>query len=65
MGALTMLVFGLGTAPAIFALTVVPQSVLRRIKAQRLAGVLLTVLGLLLIARGLASFGLIPSTGLW
>jgi uncharacterized protein len=65
MGALTMLVFGIGTAPAIFALTVIPASVLRRIKAQRLAGVLLTVLGLLLIARGLASFGLIPSTVLW
>ena len=65
MGALTMVVFGLGTVPAIFALTVVPQTVLRRIKAQRLAGVLLTVLGALLILRGLASFGLVPSTGWW
>ena len=65
MGALTMLIFGLGTLPAVFALTVVPQTVLRRVKAQRLAGVLLTVLGLVLILRGLASFGLIPSTVMW
>lgn len=65
MGALTMVVFGLGTVPAIFALTVVPQMVLRRVKAQRLAGVLLTVLGVLLMLRGLANFGLVPSTGWW
>jgi uncharacterized protein len=65
MGALTMVVFGLGTVPAIFVLTVVPQTVLRRVKAQRLAGVLLTVLGMLLILRGLANFGLVPATGWW
>lgn len=65
MGALTMVVFGLGTVPAIFALTVLPQSVLRRVKAQRLAGVLLAALGVILIMRGLASFGLVPATELW
>ena len=65
MGALTMVVFGLGTVPAIFALTVVPQTVLRRVRAQCLAGVLLTVLGMLLILRGLANFGWVPSTGWW
>lgn len=65
MGAMTMMIFGLGTVPAIFALTVVPQTVLRRVKAQRLAGVLLTAVGIILILRGLASFGLIPSTLLW
>jgi sulfite exporter TauE/SafE len=65
MGALTMVVFGLGTVPAIFALTVVPQTVLGRVKAQRLAGVLLALLGVLLILRGLAGIGLIPSTGWW
>jgi sulfite exporter TauE/SafE len=64
-GALTMVVFGLGTVPAIFALTVVPQTVLRRVQAQRLAGVLLSLLGMLLILRGLANFGLVPSTGWW
>ena len=65
MGALTMVVFGLGTVPAIFALTVVPQAVLGRVTAQRLAGVLLTLLGMLLILRGLASFGWVPATGWW
>jgi uncharacterized protein len=65
MGALTMVVFGLGTVPAIFALTVVPQTVLRHVKARCLAGMLLTVLGVLLILRGLASFGWVPSTGWW
>ncbi len=64
-GALTMAVFGLGTVPAIFALTVVPQTMLRRVRAQRLAGVLLSLLGVLLILRGLASFGLLSSTRWW
>jgi len=65
MGALTMLIFGLGTLPAVFALTLVPQALLRRVKTQRLAGVLLTVLGSILILRGLAGFGLIAPTALW
>jgi sulfite exporter TauE/SafE len=65
MGALTMVVFGLGTLPAVFALTVVPHTVLRHVKAQRLAGILLALLGIILIFRGLASFGLIPSAVLW
>ena len=65
MGAVTMLVFGLGTVPAIFALTLVPQAVLKRVKAQRLAGALLAALGVLLILRGLAGLGLVPSTGWW
>ena len=64
-GALTMVIFGLGTVPAIFALTVFPQSLLTRFRAQRLAGVLLAVLGVLLILRGLASFGVLSSTYLW
>jgi sulfite exporter TauE/SafE len=65
MGALTMLVFGLGTLPAVFAMTLVPQTLLRRVKAQRLAGMLLAGLGVLLILRGLANFGLVASTGWW
>ncbi len=65
LGALTMGVFGLGTVPAIFALTVVPQSLLRRVKAQRLSGVLFVLLGVLLILRGLASFGVVPATRWW
>jgi uncharacterized protein len=65
MGALTMLVFGLGTLPAVFAMTLVPWTLLRRVKAQRLAGMLLAGLGVLLILRGLANFGLVPSMGWW
>ena len=65
MGAFTMLVFGLGTLPAVFAMTLLPQTLLRRVKAQRLAGVLLAGLGMLLILRGLASLGLVPPTGWW
>jgi sulfite exporter TauE/SafE len=65
MGALTMLVFGLGTVPTIFVLTVLPQAVLRRVKAQRLAGALLALLGVLLILRGLAGLGLLPPSAWW
>ncbi len=65
MGAFTMLVFGLGTLPAVFAMTLLPQTLLRRVRAQRLAGVLLAGLGALLILRGLASLGLVPPTGWW
>jgi hypothetical protein len=65
LGALTMLVFGLGTVPAIFVMTVFPQALLGRIKAQRLAGSLVVVLGVLLILRGLAAFGFVPSSGWW
>lgn len=64
-GGLTMVIFGLGTLPAIFVLTLLPQSVLRRFKAQRLAGGLLVLAGLLLLLRGFAAFGWIPTTVLW
>ena len=65
LGAVTMLVFGLGTVPAIFALTLAPQAILRHVQAQRLAGALLAVLGVLLILRGLASFGLLAPSEWW
>jgi len=65
LGALTMGVFGLGTVPAIFALTVLPQTLLRRVKAQRLSGALFVLLGALLILRSLASFGFVPATRWW
>ena len=65
MGALTMLVFGLGTLPAVVAMTLLPQTLLRRLQAQRLAGVLLAGLGVLLILRGLATFGLVPQARWW
>ena len=65
MGAVTMVVFGLGTVPAIFALTVIPQALLRWVNTRRLAGILLSTVGVLLILRGFASFGWVPSTGGW
>jgi sulfite exporter TauE/SafE len=65
MGAVTMVVFGLGTVPAIFALTLVPQALLRWVHARRLAGIFLAAVGVLLILRGFASFGWVPSTGGW
>jgi sulfite exporter TauE/SafE len=65
VGAATMLVFGLGTLPAVFALTVLPRPWLRRLRVHRFGGVLLAVLGVLLILRGLDQFGLVPSTGWW
>ena len=65
MGAFTMLVFGLGTLPAVFAMTLIPQALLRRVRVQRLAGALLAALGVLLILRGLAYFELVPATGWW
>lgn len=65
MGAITMGVFGLGTVPAIFALTLVPRALLRPVTAQRLAGVLFVLLGCLLVLRGLDSFGLVPASRWW
>jgi sulfite exporter TauE/SafE len=64
-GALTMLVFGLGTVPSIFMLSVMPLSFLKRAGTRRPAGALLIVLGVLLTLRGLAGFGLLQPTYLW
>jgi len=51
--------------PVNYLLTLVPRQILLRVRTQRLAGVLLALLGTLLILRGLAGFGLLPSTALW
>lgn len=64
-GAATMLVFGLGTVPAIFALTTLPAAVVRRLHTRRWAGIPLLVLGVLLVLRGLAAFGLLAHSWLW
>lgn len=65
-GAATMLVFGLGTVPAIFALTVLPASFMNRLGIRRQwAGALLVVVGVLLMLRGVAAFGWIPHSWLW
>ena len=64
-GAATMLVFGLGTIPAIFALTTLPAAMVRRLHTRRWAGVPLLAIGVLLLLRGLAAFGLVAHTWLW
>jgi sulfite exporter TauE/SafE len=64
-GAATMLVFGLGTVPAIFALSSMPLSVLQRLKAWRWAGLFVSAVGILLILRGLSAMGLVGHTFFW
>jgi sulfite exporter TauE/SafE len=64
-GALVMLIFGLGTVPAIFALSSVSPGLLRRIRGWRWAGLLIAAVGVLLILRGLAAMGLVGHTIFW
>jgi sulfite exporter TauE/SafE len=64
-GAGTMLVFGLGTVPAIFALSSVPGGVLRRLQVWRWAGLFVAAVGILLILRGLSALGVIGHTMFW
>jgi hypothetical protein len=64
-GAETMLVFGLGTVPAIFALTTLPAALVRRLHTRAWAGVPLIVVGVLLILRGSAAFGWVSHSWLW
>jgi sulfite exporter TauE/SafE len=64
-GAMTMLVFGLGTVPAIFALTTLPAALLQRLHTRRWAAIPLLAVGILLLLRGLAAFGLVAHSWLW
>jgi len=64
-GAATMLVFGLGTVPAIFALSTLPAALVRRLHTRRWAGIPLLALAALLIMRGLASFGVVAHSAFW
>ncbi len=65
LGAGTMLVFGLGTVPAIFALSSVPARFIHRIRTWRWAGVFISVVGVLLILRGLSAMGFVAHTLFW
>jgi sulfite exporter TauE/SafE len=58
-------VFGLGTVPAIFALSSLSPDLFRRLRAWRWAGLFIAAVGLLLILRGLASFGVLPHSVWW
>lgn len=64
-GAVTMLVFGLGTVPAIFALSSMPVGVIQRLQAWRWAGLFISAVGALLILRGLSALGLVGHTLFW
>jgi sulfite exporter TauE/SafE len=64
-GAATMLVFGLGTVPAIFAMSSISPRLMARLPVRRWAGALIGLVGLLLVLRGLASFGRVPHTIFW
>jgi sulfite exporter TauE/SafE len=64
-GAMTMLVFGLGTIPTIFVLTTLPAALVQRLHTRRWAGIPLLAVSVLLVLRGLATFGLVAHSGLW
>ena len=65
LGAVTMVVFGLGTVPAILALASIPKGVTLRVRVWRWAGVFLVAVGVLLVLRGLAAFSLVPHALFW
>ncbi len=64
-GAVVMLVFGLGTVPAIFALSSISPAALRRVRGWRWAGLLIAAVGVLLILRGLAALGILAHSMFW
>jgi uncharacterized protein len=64
-GAGVMFVFGLGTVPAIFALSSLSPALLRRIRGWRWAGLLIAAVGVLLMLRGLAAMGFVRHSALW
>ena len=64
-GAGVMLVFGLGTVPAIFALSSLSPALLRRVRGWRWAGLLIAAVGVLLMLRGLAAMGVVQHSALW
>lgn len=64
-GAAVMLVFGLGTVPAIFGLASMSPVLLRRVRGFRWAGLLIAAVGVLLILRGLAALGVVEHSTFW
>ena len=64
-GALVMFVFGLGTLPALFALTLAGKVLPGWMRSRRGAAAIVGVLGVLLVLRGLAGLGAIPHARLW
>ena len=64
-GAATMLVFGLGTLPAIVAVSLVSPRLLARLRVWRWSGALVGAVGVLLVLRGLADLGAVSPSALW
>jgi sulfite exporter TauE/SafE len=64
-GALTMLVFGAGTVPAILLLAVGGSTLGSFFRLRRLAAIFLAAMGILLVLRGLGGLGVIRHTILW
>lgn len=64
-GAGVMLVFGLGTVPSIFALASLSPTFLRHVRGWRWAGLLIAAVGVLLVLRGLAAFGVVRHSAFW
>ena len=64
-GALTMLVFGLGTLPALLALTFAGAALPHWIRSRTISAVMVAVVGVLLCLRGLAGLGAIGHTRFW
>ena len=64
-GAGVMFVFGLGTVPAIFLISSSVSPALARFHPWRWSGAFVLAVGLLLILRGTAAFGIVPHTVFW
>ena len=64
-GAWIMLIFGLGTVPAIFAISSSVSPALTRFQPWRWSGAFILTVGALLILRGTAALGFVPHTIFW
>jgi sulfite exporter TauE/SafE len=66
-GMLTMLAFGLGTVPTLYAFGLVSSAIGHKLPRRLLqvAALIVVLMGILTLLRGLAMNGLVPHAGLW
>jgi uncharacterized protein len=64
-GAWIMLIFGLGTVPAIFTISSSVSPAFTRLRPWRWSGAFILTVGALLILRGTAALGIVPHTIFW